>query len=287
MPPAIPVPRKAAKSDVVEEGLLCRWERRTGGWLVGLALLYLAGYAAPILDPGMPHAWRHACNDATLAVWALLVVEFGARFAMAPDRWAFVKVRLFDLATLVLPPLRPLRLVTVIVMVARRNASVLGHLRLRLGTYVAACTALLLFLASLTILDVERRSADANITTFGDALWWSVTTVTTVGYGDRYPTTATGRVIAVGLMLGGIALVGLVTATLASWFMERFSEVRESEARTKAEVAALVEEITLLRAELHAARTESYAGRGTGRGTGHGTAEAAAPPPGTEGSPGS
>ncbi|WP_432949041.1 potassium channel family protein [Kribbella sp. CA-253562] len=58
----------------------------------------------------------------------------------------------------------------------------------------------------------------------GDALWWATTTVTTVGYGDHFPTTSEGRIVGVGLMLAGIALVGTVTAALASWFVEQQSK---------------------------------------------------------------
>ncbi|MFF9409165.1 potassium channel family protein [Streptomyces anandii] len=238
----------------IRDQRLRRWEQRTGGWLIGLATVYLTAYAVPILDPELPRAWRNAAETVTFVIWAVLAVEFVLRFAVAGNRWQFLKVRLFDLATLVLPPLRPLRLVTIVFMVVRRNASTLGRVRLRLGTYVAACTALLLFLSSLTILDVERRNPDASITTFGDALWWSVTTVTTVGYGDLYPTTTEGRLIAIALMVGGIALAGLVTATLASWFMDRFSELRATEAQTTGEIAALTEEVRRLRDELRAQR---------------------------------
>ncbi|OIK27915.1 hypothetical protein VT52_009020 [Streptomyces malaysiense] len=215
-------------------------------------MIYLTAYAVPILDPQLPRTWRNAAETVTFTIWALLAVEFVLRFAMAGSRWQFLKVRLFDLATLVLPPLRPLRLVTIVFMVVRRNTSTLGRVRLRLGSYVAACTALLLFLSSLAILDVERRNPDASITTFGDALWWSVTTVTTVGYGDLYPTTTEGRLIAIALMVGGIALAGLVTATLASWFTDRFSDLRATEARTTSEISALTEEVRRLREELHA-----------------------------------
>ncbi|MEU3145207.1 potassium channel family protein [Streptomyces sp. NPDC006999] len=260
---------------------LRRWEQRTGGWLIGLALVYLTAYAVPILDPGLPRAWRDAAETVTFAIWALLAAEFVLRFAVAGSRWQFLKVRLFDLATLVLPPLRPLRLVTLVFMVVRRNASTLGRVRLRLGTYVAACTALLLFLSSLTILDVERRNPDASITAFGDALWWSLTTVTTVGYGDLYPTTTEGRLIAVALMVGGIALAGLVTATLASWFMDRFSELRANEAQTTSEISALTEEVRRLREELHTRRptapSASAEGPHTAGANGPGTTSGGAP----------
>ena len=67
----------------------------------------------------------------------------------------------------------------------------------------------------------ELAAAGANITDFGSAVWWAITTMTTVGYGDRFPTTGEGRLIGAALMLGGIALLGVVTATIASWVIER------------------------------------------------------------------
>jgi voltage-gated potassium channel len=76
-------------------------------------------------------------------------------------------------------------------------------------------------LGSLAILDAEQDAPHANITTFGDALWWAATTVTTVGYGDRFPVTTQGRFIAVALMAVGIGLVGAVTAAVAAWMVRQ------------------------------------------------------------------
>jgi voltage-gated potassium channel len=94
----------------------------------------------------------------------------------------------------------------------------------RVGIYVAGGASLLAFCAALAGLDAERSSPDANISDFGDAIWWAVTTMTTVGYGDHYPITSAGRLVGFGLMIGGIALLGTVTATvtatLASWLVE-------------------------------------------------------------------
>ena len=62
-------------------------------------------------------------------------------------------------------------------------------------------------MAALGVLDAERASPDANIVTFGDAIWWAFVTITTVGYGDYYPVTTPGRVVAVLLMAGGVAVL--------------------------------------------------------------------------------
>jgi voltage-gated potassium channel len=104
-----------------------------------------------------------------------------------------------------------------------------------------------------TVFDKERYLHGATINSFGKALWWSITTVTTVGYGDVYPVTNTGRVIAVLLMIGGISLVGVVTAALASWIIDRVTEEESvMQAATVAHVEELRNEIRALGKELQA-----------------------------------
>jgi voltage-gated potassium channel len=97
--------------------------------------------------------------------------------------------------------------------------------------------------------DAERGEPGSNISDdFGDALWWAATTMTTVGYGDHFPVSTTGRVVAVGLMIGGIALLGVVTATFASWLLDRVRELEEeTQAAIRHDVADLRREITELR----------------------------------------
>jgi voltage-gated potassium channel len=75
---------------------------------------------------------------------------------------------------------------------------------------------------------------------FGDSLWWAFVTLATVGYGDFYPVTFPGRLVAAGLMAAGIAVVGVVTATAASWLIERVSAGRDDdEPATRGQVRAL------------------------------------------------
>jgi voltage-gated potassium channel len=104
--------------------------------------------------------------------------------------------------------------------------------------------------ASVGMYEAERGASDGNITTLGDALWWAITTVTTVGYGDRYPTTALGRMIAVGLMLVGIALLGVVTATIAAWFVGRLREVEETSEQADATMQDVLAELREVRSRL-------------------------------------
>ena len=75
------------------------------------------------------------------------------------------------------------------------------------------------YIAAIQITIIERVSPSGNIKNFSDGLWWAFTTITTVGYGDRYPTTTEGRILAVCLMVLGISLLGVVSATIAAWFV--------------------------------------------------------------------
>ncbi|MFH5208109.1 potassium channel family protein [Antrihabitans spumae] len=117
------------------------------------------------------------------------------------------------------PLLRPLRLLRLLALLRLLNRTAAGSLVGRVTTYVTGVAVMSIGLGAIAVLDVEQDHAGANITTFGDALWWATTTVTTVGYGDRYPVTTPGRFIAVVLMLVGIAVVGTVTGSVAAWLV--------------------------------------------------------------------
>ncbi|THA76112.1 two pore domain potassium channel family protein [Streptomyces sp. A0642] len=99
----------------------------------------------------------------------------------------------------------------------------------RAAVAVTSATAVVLLAGAALVVPAERGAAGANITSFPKAVWWSIETATTVGYGDLYPVTAWGRVIAAVTMLAGITTFGMVTAALATWFVGRAEkEVREA-----------------------------------------------------------
>ncbi|PZF90085.1 potassium channel family protein [Micromonospora deserti] len=227
------------------------WERLTALPLTALSLLFLVAYAVPILWPGLNQSWIQACHVTTMAVWALFWLDFCVRFVLHPDRRRFLRGHLFDLAVLALPmlrPLRALRLVTVVLNLSRRTEV---WVRGRLGVYVAATTLLLVVVAALAALDAERGAPDATITSYPNALWWAAVTITTVGYGDYYPVTGEGRIVALGLMIGGIGLIGFVTGSLATWIVDRVAgRDQQQQAATAEDVAALRAEIAALRRHL-------------------------------------
>jgi voltage-gated potassium channel len=110
-------------------------------------------------------------------------------------------------------------------------------------TVVLLSALLLMVFGAIAILSVERVPG-ANIKTPADALWWAFVTITTVGYGDRFPVTTAGRLIAAVLMVVGVGLFGTFTGYVANFFVEEEQEPKESELQT------LIKEVQQLRAKI-------------------------------------
>ncbi len=232
-----------------------RWERRTDAPLLWLAVLFVVVLLLPLavrLDPSA----RTALSALSAAIWVAFAVDYAARLYLAPHRWQFVRTHPLDLLVIALPMLRPLRALRLLRLA--RVASLLGmthrqarrSLHARVSAYVAGTVVVVIGVSAVAMVDAERRSEDANITSLADGLWWAATTVTTVGYGDRYPTTGLGRLIAVALMVVGIALLGVVSAAVAAFFVSRLQDVQQAEERTEATLSDVLAELRDLRAEL-------------------------------------
>ncbi|THV41229.1 potassium channel family protein [Glycomyces buryatensis] len=222
-----------------------------------LAFAFLAAYAAPILYPDLPGWAATASQLVNYAVWVLFGADYAIRLWLAGKghRVRFVYKHPLDLIMVLIPlarPLRVVRMVLVLVEVFSRHART--SLRIKAGVYITGITAMILLVSSLAVLDAEREVEGAQITDFGDALWWSVVTASTVGYGDLVPQTGTGQVIAAMLMFCAIGLVGLVSGSLASWFVDRVSAAEEqAERRESAELSRRLTALEQQVAEIHTA----------------------------------
>lgn len=227
-----------------------RWERRTQWPLLGLALLFAVAYAVPVVFPDASVLLLRLCRGVEWVVWAAFAGDYAVRLVLAPARWTFVRRHPLALLAVLLPMVQPLRLLRLVstLLLAGQRARMASQVRLT--TYVAgSCLGLLMF-GSLAVLEVERDSPTGTIKNLGDAVWWSFTTMTTVGYGDFAPTTGLGRMLAVGLMLSGIALLGVVTANIAAWFISRFESDTAADRMQTEAITALTAEVRALRAEV-------------------------------------
>jgi voltage-gated potassium channel len=167
--------------------------------------------------------WARAAN---LTIWAVFVIDYGVRLKVAGDRRHFVRSNIPDLiAILPLDFLRVARLArlarltrllragTVVWRVTKDVRGVLGTNGLG---YVVLATAALVVCGGLTAWVVEEQ-----LGSFGDGLWWALVTATTVGYGDISPVTPQGRAVATVLMLVGIGTLGMITGSIATYFLGR------------------------------------------------------------------
>jgi voltage-gated potassium channel len=184
-------------------------------------------------------------------IWLAFLVEYALLFWIAPDRWLYVKSHKLDLAIVVLSPpllvpeamgaLRAVRSLRILRMMraarAARSARGLRLLRLfafvgravtganralrRHGTHYVIAAVLLSVLVAGGLLHLLEPY---HVPTMWDGLWWAITTVTTVGYGDITPETWIGKALAVVLMVVGIGLMAVVTANIASWFVQKDQE---------------------------------------------------------------
>ncbi len=202
-----------------------RWNRLTEWPLVFLAGVFLFVYAWEVVG-NLPDNETEVPDSILTVVWAAFLVDYFVNLALAQSRREWFIRHLWELAIVALPVLRPLRLLRLLSVLAMLHRTSVTAFRGRVAMYVVATTSLLVLVAGVAVLDAEQNSAGANITNIGDAWWWAFATITTVGYGDFFPVTLVGRLVAVVLMACGVALLGSVTALLASWLIEQVNTAR-------------------------------------------------------------
>ncbi|MEU6542409.1 potassium channel family protein [Streptomyces sp. NPDC046859] len=201
-----------------------RWEQRTEIPLFLASLLFLAAYAVRVLAVSVPPFWKDVCVYTMAALWLLFAVDFVVRQQLSGERFLrFARTHFLHTVVVLLPLLRPLRIVPLYDAIQHRQGGPRLSLHARVVAYASLSTLLLGFAGALAVFQQERGAPGATMRTFGDAVWWTAATLSTVGYGDIAPVTAGGRAIATVMMAGGLALLGAVTGSFSSWLLQVFA----------------------------------------------------------------
>jgi voltage-gated potassium channel len=188
--------------------------------LSALALVYLVLFSLQAIFYYPDDTWFQWANVFGYILWILFAADLLFRIALTPRRLHFIRTHLIDVIIVVFPQFQALR-----VLRAFNSDGILSKGKGALtGKALASgfmAMALVVWVGSLMVLSAERGARGAEITTFGDAVWWSFETITTVGYGDFVPVTWTGRIYATLVMLVGISVLGIVSASMAASLVKR------------------------------------------------------------------
>ena len=195
-----------------------------GETLTILALAFLVSYSYPAFKPTISDSTQNLIDYIQWLCWSAFALDLLIGILRTEDKKIYLKQHLLEVASVLIPFVRPLRLLRVISFGGLAIQRVAVGKQFAITIKVALTAIFISYIAAIQITLSERTVEGSNIKTFSDGLWWAVTTVTTVGYGDRYPTTTEGRLLAVLLMVTGISLVGVITASVAAWFVKLSQE---------------------------------------------------------------
>lgn len=237
-----------------------RFERQTAWPMLVLSLAIIPLLVIPLVADLSPTV-ETTLFTLDWIIWALFAVEYGVRLYLAPAKGQFIRSNVIDLIVVVIPFLRPLRVVRSTRLLRLLSAARVGVFlarglratRVVLTRHHLGYTLLVvLFLtlgAGVAVWAVEAGRPTRNIDSIGDGLWWAITTLTTVGYGDEFPTSPLGRGMAVVLMLVGVGVFGLLAASLASFFLARG---RNDEPESSPELREVLERLERIERRLQA-----------------------------------
>jgi voltage-gated potassium channel len=192
--------------------------------LTVLALAFLIAFSYPAFVDPIPTSTQTLLNSVQWISWIAFAADLIYGLSKSNNKKGYLMKHPLEVAAVLLPFLRPLRLMRVISFGGLALQKVAIGRQFAITVKVAISALFISYIAAIQITISERGIEGSNIKTFNDGLWWAVTTVTTVGYGDRFPTTTEGRLLAVLLMITGISLVGVITASVAAWFVKMSQE---------------------------------------------------------------
>ncbi|MHA7987180.1 potassium channel family protein [Rathayibacter sp. CAU 1779] len=212
------------------ERAVARWEEASSWPFLVLSLVFIVAYSIRCLDPMFIAHSPVLIWSILIAVWAIFVVDYVGRLLLSPHKWSFVRHNVPDLLGALLPVFRPFRALRELRRIRYFRQRTGAAVRARLVASAVTFVVLWVYVIAVTEVLVERGAKGATIVSLGDALYWAVVTIATVGYGDMVPVTTMGRTLAVALMLSGIIIVGVTTATVVSYLNDAVHTHRKGDA---------------------------------------------------------
>lgn len=210
------------------------WERRTAQTLAFFGLVFLVAFSVYVLVVDPPEWLLLLLVVAGIVSWLAFFVDMAARIVLtdAGRRWRFIGTHPLDVISLVIPLVRVIRVAGLIQHIPIFRGGSGNAVRGSVIAHAAIYAIFYVYAIALSALWFERPAPGSTITTFGDAVWWAIVTITTVGYGDTVPVTGVGRVLAIMLMGGGLVIVGTISAIVVSVITERIAAAPVGEPET-------------------------------------------------------
>ena len=260
------VDREAERASVRSERLelLTHVQAALEPLMVLLGVVFLALLVVELSAVELSAAQQRWSSRAQWTIYGFFVVDFVLRFVIAPSKVRFLRENWLTALSLVIPALRPLRAlraaralrsIRLVRLVSGANRGMRTLRRVARGrqfAYVGALTGLVVVLGAAGAWSFERDAPGAPIGSFGDALWWAATLVTTIN-GEKYVVSPEAQIIGVLMRLFAVSVFGYVTAAIANYFVGREAEERaggEEIEALQAELVALQRDVVLLRREL-------------------------------------
>lgn len=206
-----------------------KWEERSAWPMFLFALTFFVSSVWLLTGDHLGGARAQLLGLLIIVLWLCFIIDFLLRMAISPHRVRFIRARWYELASLLVPVLRPYLIVVYVwrLPIFRRFGA--AGQRVRYLACAGLFTLLFVYIASTAVWYVERNAPGATIVNLGDAIWWGFCTVSTVGYGDFIPVTLVGRILAVGLMLSGVLVFGVTSAAFISAINDQIKRATQVE----------------------------------------------------------
>ncbi len=207
---------------------LLQWQKKTALPTLILSLVYTATFVYPIYWYPTGHSVKIFCLFINYATWATFALDYAIQLKLASDKSKYFKSHLFELSLIAVPFFRPLRALRALVFTTQAGIRSKKALIKSIPLVMTGAAVVMIVIMGAAILDIERNAAGSNIHTPMDALWWGLVTITTIGYGDKFPVTTEGRLVAAVLIIFGVAMISTLTASFAAWILSQDERDRAS-----------------------------------------------------------